>query len=91
MTITGPVFVRPGFHMAAAAEGIDLRQPPSPAVMAALRRALRDHQVLCIRGQEAIGLGAFLATLSLFERRLNSRPRPRIQGRTSPATARAPP
>ena len=66
MTITKPVFVRLGSHMAVAAEGLDLRQPPSPAVTAALRQALLDHQLLCIRGQEAAGPGAFLATLSLF-------------------------
>jgi taurine dioxygenase len=40
-----------GNHMAAAASGIDLNAPPDPATAAALRQALLDHLVLCIRGQ----------------------------------------
>src|SRR5260370_14717540 len=41
-----------GSHMAAAATGVDLGIPPEPATAEALRRALLDHLVLCIRGQE---------------------------------------
>ena len=40
-----------GEHMAVAASGIDLATRPAPATAAALRQALLDHLVLCIRGQ----------------------------------------
>src|SRR6266851_4349363 len=44
-------FGRLGEYMAVAVEGIDLNRPVDPAQAAALRRALLDDLVLCIRGQ----------------------------------------
>ncbi|HUN52747.1 MAG TPA: TauD/TfdA family dioxygenase [Candidatus Sulfotelmatobacter sp.] len=44
-------FSKLGPHMAVAAEGIDLAAPLAAADAAALRRALLDNLVLCIRGQ----------------------------------------
>jgi alpha-ketoglutarate-dependent taurine dioxygenase len=44
-------FAKLGSHMAVAAEGIDLARPIAPADAAALRRALLENLVLCIRGQ----------------------------------------
>src|SRR5271163_3907079 len=40
-----------GGHMAAAATGIDLNSPSDPALTAALRGAILDHLVLCVRDQ----------------------------------------
>lgn len=44
-------FTKLGDHMAIAAEGVDLNQPLDAAARDALRRALLDNLVLCIRGQ----------------------------------------
>lgn len=46
-----------GGHMAAAVVGIDLNAAPDAALTVALRRALLDHLVLCIRDQglDAVG------------------------------------
>ena len=59
-TASPPVFTRLSPLMAIAVEGIDLNRAPDPGLFARLRRALLDHQVLCIRGQD-IGPAAFLA------------------------------
>ncbi len=64
-TASPPVFTRLSPLMAIAVEGIDLNRAPDPGLFARLRRALLDHQVLCIRGQD-IGPAAFLAAISLF-------------------------
>ena len=44
-------FTKLGDHMAIAVEGIDLNRPVAAAEAAALRRALNENLVLCIRGQ----------------------------------------
>jgi len=46
-----PTFAKLGDHMAVAADGIDLNAPIDAAAASALRQALLDHLVLCIRGQ----------------------------------------
>jgi len=46
-----PAFAKLGDHMAVAADGVDLNAPLAAATAMALRRALLDHLVLCIRGQ----------------------------------------
>ncbi|MBS0540168.1 MAG: TauD/TfdA family dioxygenase [Proteobacteria bacterium] len=43
---------RLGDHMAMAVSGIDLNRPADEATQAALRAALNDNLVLCIRGQK---------------------------------------
>jgi len=45
-------FKKLGEHMAVAAEGIDLNRPLDAAQIAALRQALLDSLVLCLRGQK---------------------------------------
>jgi taurine dioxygenase len=60
-----PRFTKLAPHMAVAVDGVDLSLAPDPALFALLHRALLDHQVLCIRGQD-IGPAAFLAAISLF-------------------------
>ena len=59
------VFTKLSDHMAVAAEGCDLQQPPADTLIAALRRALLDHQVLCIRDQ-TIGPAEFLTAIQRF-------------------------
>jgi taurine dioxygenase len=56
---------RLGDAMAVAAEGIDLNRPADGATTAALRRALLDRLVLCIRGQQ-LSPSAYLAAMRLF-------------------------
>jgi taurine dioxygenase len=51
--------------MAGAVEGIDLAAARDDATIAALRRALLDNLILCIRGQ-TIGPRDFLAAMSCF-------------------------
>ena len=46
-----------GGHMAAAAVGIDLNAAPDAALATALRRAILDNLVLCIRGQALDPIG----------------------------------
>ena len=46
-----PAFAKLGDHMAVAVEGLDLNRPVDGAQAAALRRALLDNLVLCVRGQ----------------------------------------
>ena len=58
-------FTRLGRHMAVAADGVDLNLAPDSALIASLRQALLDHQVLCIRGQ-SIGPGEFLRAITAF-------------------------
>jgi taurine dioxygenase len=58
-------FTKLASHMAVAVAGVDLRHTPDAALFAALRQALLDHQVLCVRGQD-IGPAEFLAAISLF-------------------------
>jgi taurine dioxygenase len=60
-----PAFAKLGDHMAAAVEGIDLNQPVDGAEAAALRRALLDNLVLCIRGQELAPL-AYREAMRIF-------------------------
>jgi taurine dioxygenase len=52
-------------QMAAAAEGLDLNDPPRGAEAETLRRALLDHLVLCIRGQ-ALTPAGYRAAMRLF-------------------------
>ncbi len=59
------VYTDLGGHMAIAVDGVDLREPPTPALAAELRRALWDNIVLCIRGQ-SIDPAAFLAAGRAF-------------------------
>jgi taurine dioxygenase len=54
-----------GDHMAAAASGIDLNVRPDPATAEALRRALLDNLVLCIRGQ-ALSPPAYREAMGIF-------------------------
>jgi taurine dioxygenase len=63
-----PAFTKLGDHMAIAVEGIDLDRPVTDATAAALRGALLDNLVLCIRGQALAPLAyrdamRFLGTL----------------------------
>ena len=60
-----PVFTKLDPLMAVAAEGIDLNREPDAHLFGLLHKALLDHQVLCIRGQD-IGTAAFLAVVSMF-------------------------
>ncbi len=60
-------FTRLGGHTAVAADGMDLNHAPDPGLIASLRQALLDHQVLCIRGQ-SIGPDEFLRAISAFGR-----------------------
>lgn len=46
-----PAFTKLGDHMAIAVEGVDLNRPLADATASALRGALNDNLVLCIRGQ----------------------------------------
>ncbi|MGE0415419.1 MAG: TauD/TfdA dioxygenase family protein [Acetobacteraceae bacterium] len=64
-TAASIAFTPLGPHMAMAVHGIDLRRRPDADMIARLRQALWDHQVLCIRGQD-IEPGDFLAAVSLF-------------------------
>jgi taurine dioxygenase len=54
-----------GGHMAAAVEGIDLNQAPDAALTGALRRAILDNLVLCIRDQALDPVG-YLVAMGLF-------------------------
>ncbi len=51
--------------MAIAVEGLDLHRAPDDRLAHALRQALLDNLVLCIRGQ-SIGPGDYLATIATF-------------------------
>ncbi len=51
--------------MAIAVEGLDLHRAPDDRLAHALRQALLDNLVLCIRGQ-SIGPGDYLATIARF-------------------------
>src|SRR5882672_4164459 len=66
-------FTRLGDHMAIAVEGIDLNRPVAGAEAAALRRALNENLVLCIRGQRLAPVAyreamRFLGTLMMQTR-----------------------
>jgi taurine dioxygenase len=61
-----------GGHMAIAVEGLDLHRAPDDRLAHALRQALLDNLVLCIRGQ-SIGPGDYLATIARFGEPLRSR------------------
>ena len=54
-----------GDSLGAAATGIDLTQPVSPAELDTLRRALQDHLVLVIRGQ-SLNSEEYLTAIRLF-------------------------
>jgi len=56
-----------GTGMAIAAEGVDLNAPLAPEESGALRRALLDNLVLCIRGQ-SLEPAAYLAAMRGFGR-----------------------
>ncbi len=56
---------RLGDALGVAAEGIDLNQPLAASSRAALRQALLDGLVLCIRGQ-SLTPGAYLAAMRAF-------------------------
>jgi taurine dioxygenase len=58
-------FTNLGGHMAAAADGVDFREPPSEELGATLRQALWDNQVLCIRGQN-LDSGEYLRAIQVF-------------------------
>jgi taurine dioxygenase len=58
-------FTRLGDHMGVAAEGVDLNEPLGPATQAALREALLDGLVLCIRGQR-LSPASYLAAMRSF-------------------------
>jgi taurine dioxygenase len=54
-----------GRTLGAAVDGIDLDHPPDDGTRTALRRALLDHLVLCIRGQD-LAPRAYLAAMRGF-------------------------
>jgi taurine dioxygenase len=54
-----------GGHMAAAVDGVDLATASDDATVAALRRLLLDHLVLCVRGQR-LEPRAYLAAMARF-------------------------
>ncbi len=58
-------FAKLGDHMAIAVEGIDLNRPVDVAEAAALRQALLDNLVLCIRGQALAPL-AYREAMRIF-------------------------
>jgi taurine dioxygenase len=58
-------FTELGGHIGIAAEGIDLNRPLDEATRAALRGALLEKLVLCIRGQQ-LGAKAYLAAMQGF-------------------------
>jgi taurine dioxygenase len=60
-----PAFAKHGDHMAVAVEGIDLNTPVDGAEAAALRQALLDNLVLCIRGQ-ALAPVAYREAMRIF-------------------------
>jgi taurine dioxygenase len=60
-----PAFTSLGGHTGIAAEGVDLETPLDAATRAALREALLDKLVLCIRGQR-VGPRAYLAAMREF-------------------------
>lgn len=56
---------RLGSHMGLAAEGVDLSAPPSAETVAALRAALLEGLVLCIRGRP-LAPAAYVAAMRRF-------------------------
>jgi taurine dioxygenase len=60
-----PAFAKLGDHMAVAVDGIDLNRPMDDAQAAALRGALLDNLVLCIRGQALTPL-AYREAMRIF-------------------------
>ena len=60
-----PALAKLGDHMAAAVEGIDLNRPVDGAQAAALREALLDNLVLCVRGQALAPL-AYRKAMRIF-------------------------
>jgi taurine dioxygenase len=62
-----PALAKLGDHMAAAVEGIDLNRPVDGAQAAALRRALLENLVLCVRGQALAPL-AYRKAMRIFGR-----------------------
>ena len=60
-----PALAKLGDHMAAAVEGIDLNRPVDVAQAAALREALLDNLVLCVRGQALAPL-AYRKAMRIF-------------------------
>lgn len=61
----GPVFERLGPRMGVAVAGVDLSVPTDDATVAALRGALLEGQVLCVRGQ-ALSPAAYRSAIARF-------------------------